>query len=105
MNFEKMDSLFYVALAIVGIISLVLLLEMIYSKYKEHRELQIFRYYLKRGDKVRVRGMKDPQIVYSNPMTGKIIIDMYEKKHWYKSVKVTDVYPFENEIEYEIVHE
>ena len=105
MNFKMMDSLFYVALAIVGIISLVLLLEVIYSKYKEHRELQIFRYYLKRGDKVKVKGMKDPQIVYTNLRTGKIVIDMYENNDWYKSVNVTDVYPFENEIEYEIVHE
>lgn len=105
MKYSMIDELIRVGLVLVLFFSVILILEMIYSKYKDNRELKIFRHQLKRGDKIRVRGMKDPQIVYSNPMTGKIIINMYEKKHWYKSVNVTDVYPFEDSVEYEIVHE
>ena len=96
---------FYVIVGILGLVSLAVLSAFIADKKREYRELQKFRENLKRGDKVKVKGMEEPQIVYVNPLTGKIILDMFEKEHWYKSVSITDIYPWEDEVEYEIVHD
>lgn len=93
---------FYFVVFLMMSFSLYYIVAFISHKLQEAEDLKEFRRNLKRGSKVKVRGMEDPQIVYVN-MYHKVILNMYEKRDWYKSVRMEDVFPWEEEHQLEVI--
>jgi hypothetical protein len=72
---------------------------------REHKETCEWRDGLKRGDRVRVEGMDDVQMIWNVDGDDAVIRVFTDGGDWFKKVRVADIWPEKETQEWEIVNE
>ena len=83
---------FYIILALIGVSAALVVGWMILMAMRQHAYLKTFRWELKRGDVVKVRGYKDKQRIWTNLRNGFVLLSVVDGR--FPRVPVTDVYPW-----------
>jgi len=91
---EAGDKILFGFLGFIAISSIFLLVLMARQFIQEDRDLNQWRKKLYRNDKVRVVGMKGPQIIYINKLNGTVVLKVDNNSQTpFITVPVENVYP------------
>lgn len=92
---ETMEYFIFGVLALVGVMSMVVMIGQVREWNRDYKKLTAWRAGLSKGEPIRVRGIKRIQYVYKKKSDGVVIKVIEGSGIWYRTVSLTDIYPVE----------
>ena len=99
------EKLLFFILAMAAAIAILVGVMLVLDWIREDRETREWRGRLKRGDRVRVEGMEEVQLIWNVDGEDAVVRVFTEGGDWFKKVRLDSIWPEEYGQEWEIVNE